>query len=121
MKKIIVMALLAALVLTAVGCESKKKPQKEDAYTEWVEVLTSYERVIDRYLVIVQQMAADPTNASIMNEYTQLMAEIADFGEKTSHMDEDADTMTDEEYAELCAMLLRIEAKWMQTMYSIGS
>ena len=56
---------------------------------EWKEFLADYEAFMDSYVEIMKKYKADPTDMSILADYTELSAELVEWSEKTEKMQDD--------------------------------
>ena len=85
---------------------SKDKTTSDDA---WRNFLKEYEEWVDKYIAVIKKYNANPTDLSILTEYTSLMTELADW---TAEADDISDSIVDvEDAAEYSAELIRIAAK----------
>ena len=79
----------------------------EDA--DWKDFLKEYEEWVDKYIAVVKKYKANPTDLSILSEYSSLMGELTDWTERA---DDISDSIVDvEDAAEYSAELVRIAAK----------
>ncbi len=60
--------------------------------------LDSYEEFIDEYIEIMQKYTANPTDLSILGEYTEMMNKYADFEEKINNYDDKEMSAADAAY-----------------------
>ena len=71
--------------------------------------IKEYEEWVDKYIAVVKKYNANPTDLSILSEYTSLVTELADWTERA---DDVSDSIEDiEDAAEYSAELMRIAAK----------
>ncbi len=76
---------------------------------DWRDFLKEYEEWVDKYIAVVKKYNANPTDLSILTEYTSLVTELADWTERA---DDVSDSIADiEDAAEYSAELMRIAAK----------
>ena len=76
---------------------------------DWRDFLKEYEEWVDKYIAVVKKYNANPTDLSILSEYTSLVTELADWTERA---DDVSDSIEDiEDAAEYSAELMRIAAK----------
>lgn len=75
----------------------------------WREFLKEYEEWVDKYIAVVKKYNANPSDLSILTEYTSLVTELAEWTEKA---DDFSDSIVDvDDAAEYSAELMRIAAK----------
>ena len=76
---------------------------------QWKEFLREYEEWVDKYIIVLKKQKANPSDLSILADYTSLVAELAEWSEKA---DEIGDSIVDvEDAAEYSAEVIRIAAK----------
>lgn len=133
MKKILTLALSLILVMSFAACggnsETTEVPKDEQevasnaeesvisetvASTEskdtasdesWREFLEDYEKWVDNYIVLLKKYEANPTDMSILTEYTEMAAEVSEWADKADEIEEDLDA---EDLNEYTATLTRI-------------
>ena len=66
--------------------EDMDEEDESDASAEWDEVLNDYEEYVDDYVAIIKKQKADPTDMSIMTEYTELMQKGTEWSTKMSEI-----------------------------------
>ena len=67
--------------------ENDDEPITSDV--EWREFLRLYEEWIDRYIEILEKYNADPTDLSILNDYLEMMVELAEWAEMAEQIEVD--------------------------------
>lgn len=101
MKKAISVLLILVIIVSLVACAPKEE--------EWRQFIKEYEAWVDNYIAIVQKYQKNPTDASIMSDYTKMIAEAKDWTERAEKIKDelkDANAMAD-----FSAELLRISSK----------
>jgi len=84
---------------------------------EWKQFLKEYEDWVDNYVEIVKKYKANPSDVSIMQDYTEMMAEMSDWSVKTAEMEEELNKASSSELMEYSLELARIAAKITQVAY----
>ena len=94
--------MLVCLILGASACSSSTPPASQpaenassqqsqnestetkpsDSTTDWRKFLKDYEAFVDSYIVIIDKMRKNPTDASILLDYTNLSAKAAEWTTK---------------------------------------
>ena len=86
---------------------SEKEPVVDDA--EWKQFLKDYEAWVDDYIALVKKYKANPTDLTILSDYTKMAAEMSDWSARADDIElELKDTEAALEYS---AELLRIAGK----------
>lgn len=75
---------------------------------EWREFLADYEDWVDDYIVLLEKYEANPTDMSILTEYTEMAAEVSEWANKADEIEESLDA---EDLAEYTSTLTRIIEK----------
>ncbi len=92
---------------------SENETSSDDA--EWKQFLKDYEAWVDDYIEIVNKYKADPTDMSILSDYTEMVSEMATWSERADEIElELEDTNAALEYS---AELLRIAGKLTEVAY----
>ena len=82
---------------------------------EWKQFLKDYEAWVDDYITIVKKYKDNPSDMSILSDYTEMVSEMADWTERADEIElELADTSAALEYS---AELLRIAGKLAEAAY----
>lgn len=55
---------------------------EETDSAEWKEFLKDYEKWVDEYIVVVKKYKDNPTDFSILSDYTEMMADLVDWSTK---------------------------------------
>lgn len=75
----------------------------------WRDFLKEYEEWVDKYIAVIKKYKSNPSDMSILTEYTSLVTELAEWTEKADGL---SDSIVDaEDAAEYPAELMRIAAK----------
>ena len=62
----------------------------EDSSNDCAQFLDEYEEFVDKYLEILKKQKANPSDMSIMSDYTSMMSEMSDWEEKINDCSADA-------------------------------
>ena len=96
MKRLIVIALSAALIFALCACGSTEKaPTDPPAETvleetsEWEVFIAEYDAWVDKYIEIVNKYKADPTDTSILTDYTEMAGQVAEWSTKAESFTEE--------------------------------
>lgn len=65
---------------------NKEKLENTNDETDWEEFLLNYETWVDDYIAIVKKYKDNPTDASILSDYTEMVAEIAEWAERADEI-----------------------------------
>lgn len=90
-----------------------KKSSTDDA--KWKQFLKDYEAWVDDYIAIVKKYKNNPTDMSILSDYTEMVSEMAEWSEKADEIElelEDTD-----EALEYSKEVLRIAGKLAEAAY----
>ncbi len=83
---------------------------------EWKQFLEDYEAWVDDYIEIVKKYKENPTDISILSDYTEMVSDMADWSERANEVQkelENSPTAT----VEYAAELARIAAKLAEAAY----
>lgn len=93
--------------------DTAKDSSADDA--EWKQFLKDYEAWVDDYIEIVKKYKDNPSDMSILSDYTEMVSEMADWSERADEIElELEDTSAALEYS---AELLRIAGKLAEAAY----
>ena len=90
MKKIVLCIIALMMVLGLCACttaNTSDNPSAEKA--EWEKFIDDYNKWTDEYVEIVNKYKANPTDTSILTDYTEMTSEVTEWADK-------ADTITEE-------------------------
>ncbi len=62
--------------------ETNKKSSSENDTVEWRQFLKEYEAWVDEYIEIVKKYKANPTDMSILSDYTNMLSKVSEWSEK---------------------------------------
>lgn len=122
MKKILVLGLVLIMVLSLAACGDDGAAVTPDgvggsdtttnttAEAEWKKFLKDYENWVDDYIALLAKYQADPTDTSILSDYTEMAAELTEWTGKTEEVADELANDPDA-LAEYTAELSRIAAK----------
>lgn len=98
-----------------VETSSKPKNNTTSDDTEWKQFLKDYEAWVDDYIAIVKKYKNNPTDMSILSDYTEMVSEMAEWSEKADEIElELEDTAEALEYSK---EVLRIAGKLAEAAY----
>ncbi|MBE7021790.1 MAG: hypothetical protein E7414_01025 [Ruminococcaceae bacterium] len=133
MKKIILIVLTLILVFALAACGAStindenvkvaSVDNTDDGVTavnnniEWKEFLKEYETWVDKYIEITKKSKANPSDMSILSDYTEMMKELTDWSTKAEDMEKALKDASSAELAEYSAELARIAAKIAQAAF----
>ncbi|MBQ5911257.1 MAG: hypothetical protein IIW94_04550 [Clostridia bacterium] len=86
--------------------ESSEETSTDDG---WRDFLKEYEEWADKYIAVVKKYKSNPSDLSILTEYTSLITELADWTERADDLSNSIVDVKDA--AEYSAELVRIAAK----------
>ena len=101
MKKILALLLAVVFIFTLTACGEKET-------SAWEEFINEYDAWVDEYIEISQKYAENPTDATILTDYTKMAGEAAEWIKKADNLEND---LTAEEAAEYSAELEKITEK----------
>ena len=81
---------------------------------QWRKFLADYEAWVDSYITVVQKYKANPTDFTILAEYTEMAIELAKWSEEADEMAASLNNASVQELAEYSAELSRIALKLAQ-------
>ncbi len=90
---------------------------EEEEKVEWKEFLEEYEAWVDDYIEITKKYKNNPSDVSILSDYTTMMTEMADWTTKTEDMEKELEEASPDELVEYSAELVRIAAKLADVAY----
>lgn len=96
---------LASATTTATLPEAEK-PSNDDG---WRDFLQDYEAWVDTYIAFMEKYKADPTDLTLLGDYTKMMSEMSEWSLKADEMELEIEDP--EEALEYSAELLRIAGK----------
>lgn len=85
--------------------------------TDWQQFLNDYESWVDRYIEVLKKYAADPTDMSILSEYTDMISELDEWQSRSEEVQQELDKASPEELAQYSKELLRIASKISEAAY----
>lgn len=91
--------------------KSNKGEQTYSEKTEWRKLLTEYEEWVDGYIALLKKYKENPSDISLLSDYTQMMTELSEWSEKTENMKVELSEASPAEVAEYSAELVRIAGK----------
>lgn len=101
MKKAMSVLLVLVLIVSLAACTTKNE--------EWRTFIKEYEEWVDEYIALLQKYKNNPTDTSILTDYTKMAAEMTDW---TMRADEVKEELEDPDaLAEFTKELLRISNK----------
>lgn len=95
--------------------EDDEDEESEASTTDWEVFLEAYEEWVDEYIDIYQQYKEEPTDMDVLTEYTELVAEMAEWSTEAEEIELE---ITDaDEAIEYATELSRIVAKLAEVAY----
>lgn len=95
----------------------EEAPAKTASDAEWKQFLKEYEEWVDEYIEITKKYQDNPSDMSILSDYTDMMTEMAEWTSKAEDMEKELEDASPAELAEYSAELLRIAAKIEKAAY----
>lgn len=95
----------------------EESPAKTASDAEWKQFLKEYEEWVDEYIEITKKYQDNPSDLSILSDYTDMMTEMAEWTSKAEDMEKELEDASPAELAEYSAELLRIAAKIEKAAY----
>ena len=137
MKKIFSIALVIILAVSLVACGVKKNNDTIDDNEilseqtskiddsaeassngiEWKQFLRDYEEWVDKYIEITKKYKNNPTDMSILSDYTNMMTELTEWYDKIDEVQSDLESASPGELAEYSSELARIAGKLSKVAY----
>ena len=99
MKRLLALFLAILVVLSLVGCSSEPK---------WKQFVSEYEDWVDEYVVMIKKYNENPTDMSIITDYSKMAAEAAEWSKKAEELSKELD---EDDALELSAAILQIAQK----------
>lgn len=89
--------------------EEVVESQKTNSNSEWRKFIKDYEKWVDNYIAFMKKYNDNPTDFSLLADYSKMLTEMADWAERADELElEIVDTAEALEYS---AELMRIAAK----------
>ena len=131
MKKILSLICSLALIFSLVACNTENNIKQENlsnqnpqingeasdisnessSSAEWRQFLKEYEEWVDKYIVVYNKYKSNPSDLSILSDYTDMAAQLVEWSEKTENVQKELESASSEELAEYSKELLRIAGK----------
>lgn len=83
----------------------------------WKEFLADYEAWVDNYVEVAKKYSDNPTDMSILSDYTDMMAELSEWQTKATDVQNELQEASPAEVAEYAAEVARIAAKIAEAAY----
>ena len=97
--------------------DTSKAPAETSCDSQWKQFLKEYEDWIDEYIEIINKLKANPSDISILTNYTDMMTEMAEWTSKTEEIGKELENASTTELAEYSAELARLVAKLAKAAY----
>lgn len=138
MKKALSIILLFVIVFSIVGCggertdndlasteisselevsNSSKETTSENSDVEWKKFLKDYEKWVDEYISITKKYKDNPSDMTILSDYTSMMTELTEWYSKVDDMQKELENASSSELVEYSKELARIAAKLAEASY----
>lgn len=88
----------------------EEEEEETDSEVNWEEFLSEYEAIIDDYIDVYNKYKDNPTDLTILNDYTELSTKITEWAQKAENM-EDELSSNPEALKEYTETLSRVTAK----------
>lgn len=131
MKKILSLICSLALIFSLVACNTENNIKQENlsnqnpqingeasdistessSSAEWRQFLKEYEEWVDKYIVVYNKYKSNPSDLSILSDYTDIAAQLVEWSEKTENVQKELESASPEELSEYSKELLRIAGK----------
>lgn len=82
---------------------------------KWREFLKDYDKWVDDYISLLKKYKADPTDFTILTDYTEMMSDMVEWSNKADEVAEELEDPA--EVAEYAAELAKIAAKLAEAAY----
>ncbi len=69
--------------------ENTSEPESQKETVEWKEFLEEYEEIVDDYVEVYNKYMENPTDMTILNDYTKLSQDISEWSSKASKVETD--------------------------------
>ena len=96
---------------------NEEAPAETSTDAEWKQFLKEYEEWVDEYIEITKKYKDNPSDMSILSDYTDMMTEMAEWTSKTEKMEKELENASPAELAEYSAILAKIVAKLAEDKY----
>ena len=127
MKKILSLVLSFVLLLTLTACgtvntinenaENNEITEDGENTVEWKQFLREYEEWVDKYIEITEKYKKNPSDMSILSDYTDMISELSEWSTKTADMENELKNASSGELLEYSAELAKIAGKLAQAAY----
>ena len=88
--------------------EANTEAAVTEGLNEWEQFLVDYEAWVDEYIEVVKKYKENPTDATILTEYSTMVNELSDWTERAENLETE---LTDEEIVEYSEKLADITNK----------
>lgn len=85
--------------------------------TEWKQFLKDYEAWVEDYVKILKKYSENPTDMSIISDYTEMLKEVTEWEAKADEIEKELEEASPAEAIEYSAELLKITAKIAEAAY----
>ena len=114
MKKVLALLLAVLMIVSLTACGAQSTEDKNDSSvngvvsnnnTGWKEFLKDYEEWVDDYIALTKKYKDNPTDTSILSEYTEMAAEVTEWAERADDLESELSAAEAAEYAEELAKI----------------
>ena len=129
MKKLLAIVLFIVFTMSMAACaggETQTNAKTEESSVagtastsdnaQWKQFLKDYEAWVDDYIALMKKYEANPTDASILADYTEMMNEVASWTTRAEEVQKELEA-SPEDLAEYTATLARIAEKLAEAAY----
>ena len=137
MKRLLSLVIILSLLLTLTACiseemsnitdnlstststqqESNSMAEDTSSGVEWKQFLKEYENWADDYIELTKKYKNNPSDLSLLSDYTKMMSELTDWSSKTEALQKDLEKASSSELVQYSAELSRIAAKIAKVAY----
>lgn len=94
---------------TVTSNKTTDEPSFDDR--QWKQFLKNYGDWIDRYIEILEKYTNDPTDITVIADYTKMLAELSEWQTKSDEIQKELEEASPTELAEYTSELLKIVAR----------
>ena len=93
-----------------------EEAESSENTTEWQSFLVDYEEWVDTYIELLEEYKNDPTDLTILEDYTEMLAELTEWTEKTEEIESEL-ASSPEDLLAYSTELSRIATKLAEVSY----
>ena len=113
MKKLLALLLSLTFMVSLSACSTKPASDNTNDATapQWKQFLSDYEAWVDEYVELTKKYSNNPSDLSILSEYTEMAEEAVEWQTKADELTAELEEASPAELSEYSAALLEIAAK----------